>query len=514
MMTNVASRLRQHKAEAILLLLLTPVVIVGGFLVSLGNKLLDVMLLGIVGGGFLLFLPLRLLMILLIVTTLLIAGTAEYFGHFSQAQWIPFLMAFAYFIRLPLEMLNSGRRGSGAADRAPALYWLIAAYLVLILLAAAANQAPIMQTVVGAKSYMFFWSVMFLVLASDITPKQLDDFWKAVVIVAAAQLPFVLYQHFVIMKTRVAMYAFDAVVGTFGGDPKGGGSSATLSLYMLVAALYATALYRERLLARRLWVACLGFCLLVVALGETKVMFVLVPPAFAIVYWDRIKRSFGALVGFSAAMVLVVGALLAVYQFAYWDDSLRSRGMLDGVEKSISYVVDPHNMTRESGEVGRGAALNLWWQDRSTDALRRTIGYGPGASRATSNVSVGEVAKRYQPYAIDANAAAALLWDTGVIGLLLFSAILVSGALLAYRVADRVPVGSLQRAGLRTATAVLFCLFITIPYNRSVVDQAAVQLLMVFCLAYGAYWHRSNGAGDQGVAVSIPRGAGGIQESG
>jgi len=491
---TVRLRIPRISSELLLYVLVTPLVVFLGLVVSLGDKLLDMMIFAIVGGGFLLFLPLPFLMYALIITTLLIAGTAEYFGKISQAQWIPFLMALALYARLPFEMLRNNRATSSRVDKQnpPALYWLIAIYLALIVLTAIVNQAPILQTLVGAKSYLFFWSFLFLILVANLPPEQLDSFWKSIVLVAVLQLPFVIYQHFVIMKQRVALWGADAVVGTFGGDPNGGGSNSTLLLYMLVAALYATALYREGLLKRGWWLSTLFLSATVIALGETKIALVLIPLGFAIVYWDHLKRNFAALAGFAAVMAVAIGSLLVIYQLAYWDDMFRSRSLGESIEKSVNYMTDPYNMKRETGEVGRTAALNLWWEDPKADALRRTIGYGPGASRGRSTISIGEVALRYVPYEINANAAAALLWDLGVIGLLLFSAILASGALLAYRAAGWVAPNSPQRAGLRTAAALLACLFIMIPYNRYVVDQAAVQLLMVFCLAYAAYWYRAS----------------------
>jgi hypothetical protein len=479
--------------ETVLTVLMTPVVIFFGLVLSLGDKLLDIALFGIVGGCFLLFLPLPLVMLALVVTTLLIAGTAEYFVGVTQAQWIPFLMALALYARVPLEMLRHGRTRPKCVERhsTPALYWLIGCYLSLIIFTALVNQAPIVQTLVGSKSYIFFWSFLFLILVADITPQNLNSFWKWIVAVAVLQLPFALYQHFVIMKMRVSMWAADAVAGTFGGDPNRGGANATLLLYMLVAALYATALYREGLLKRGWWLASLLLSAVVIALGETKIAVVLVPLSFFIIYWDHLKKNIGSLLGFAAIMVLAIGALVAFYQFAYWSDSLRSRSLTESAEKSVKYMVDPNNMTRENGEVGRVAALNLWWEDPQADVVRRAIGYGPGASRGVSTVSIGEVAKRYLPYTINTSAAATLLWDVGVIGLACLLAILISGALLAYRVAGKVASNSPQRAGLRTATASLVCMLIMVPYNRSVVDEAAVQLLMLFCLGYAAYWYRA-----------------------
>ena len=475
-------------------LLLPLVCVVGGFAVGIGDKFLSLLIFGVVGGIFLLFLPLQFVMQLLIVVTLLIAGTAEYFGGISQAQWIPFLMALALYARVPLEKLHQDI-GKGKADiksRTPILYWFIAIYLLLFLLTAVVNQAPILQIVVGAKSYLFYWSCLFLILVSGIAPANLDSFWKSIVGVAVLQLPFVLYQHFVIMKGRASMWAADAVVGTFGGDPKSGGSNSTLLIYMLVLAIYTTALHRGELLRRSWWLASLCIAAIVIGLGETKVAVILIPLAFAVVYWDRLRNSLGAMLGFSAVMVVAVGALLTAYQFAYWDDSLNSRGISESVEKSVHYIVDPNNMTRSTGEVGRVAALNLWLQDPDADTMTRLVGYGPGASRGLSTVTIGGVAKRYLPYVITTSTAATLLWDFGVIGLLCFSSILISGVLLAYRAATLVEPNSPQQAGLRAAAAALACMVVMIPYNRSAIDLAPDQFLMVFCLAYGAYWHRAN----------------------
>lgn len=336
----------------------------------------------------------------------------------------------------------------------------------------------------------FFWSVLLVIMQAHISTETLERIWKTLLFVAAVQLPFVFYQHFVVMPQRAAMWAFDAVVGTFGGDPVSGGANITLVLYALVASLYATALYRNSLLQRKRWVAVLGISGIVIILGEVKLVVVLIPTSFFILYLDRFRQNWRSLVRFTLVVTVGLMALLAFYQAVYWDDSLRSRGIVESMEKSVSYIVDPYNMTLKTGEVGRFASLHLWWSDPKTDVIQRLVGYGLGASRSRSTVALGEVAQRYWPYDINSTAMAMLLWDAGILGFVCFSSLVLCGAFFAYRLSSAEAIPIQQRAGLRTASSALVCLFIMIPYNRYIVDQSPEQLLMVFCLGYAMHCYR------------------------
>ena len=191
-------------------------------------------------------------------------------------------------------------------------------------------------------------------------------------------------------------------------------------------------------------------------------------------------------------MALLAG-LLAFYQSAYWSWSLHSKSVMESVERSIDYIIDPRNIDPATGEVGRVASLNLWRQDPHADAGTRILGYGVGASRSRSSISIGEVAKRYTPLDISSTTVSALLWDVGVLGLAVFCAILLLAAIQGFRLAKRPGIPVFHHACLKTS-AIALCLMLTmVPYNRYMVDQASVQFLMMFCLGQIAFWRRLQG---------------------
>jgi len=463
-----------------------------GALVALGALQIDLLLVGLVTGAFLLVFSLALSFWALALLTLVISGVAEYFFRVSQAQWIPYLVAMFLYVKLLLDSALSvkGHFSGTVKPRMPAFVWLGIAYLAVIGVSFAVNVPPLAQALVGAKNYVPFWSVLFALAAGALAPYAIAHVWWALVAIAVIQLPFVLYQNVVVMRGRGDIWAYDSVVGTFGGNPMGGGSNSALALFMLAVLVFAAALWRRGALATRWLIALSAIAAAVIALGETKIVVILIPCAAVMLFWDRIRSSSFAAAGTALGLAVVLGGLLLLYQAAFWSWSLRTKSVVESVEKSVGYIVDPYNINPTTGEVGRMASLKLWWSDSTADLSTRTIGYGAGASRSRSTVAIGEVAKRFIPLDIGATAAAVLLWDVGVVGFALFVGVLAFAAVRGLRIAgaDEIPV--FHRACLQASSIVLAMMLVMVPYNRYVVDQASVQLLMMFCLGQIAFWHR------------------------
>ena len=94
----------------------------------------------------------------------------------------------------------------------------------------------------------------------------------------------------------------------------------------------------------------------------------------------------------------------------------------------------------------------------------------------------GPVAKRFKPLSIDATATAMLLWDTGLLGMLSFTGIIVCGIYTGLRYIRRGE-GSPRQLAMAEASTAALCLFLTmLIYNRTLLDEPTVQLLFFFCL--------------------------------
>ena len=463
-----------------------------GAVVALGAIQFDVLLLGVLVGAFLLAFHASFSLWVLAILTLVISGIAEYFFRISQAQWTPALIAFFLYLKVFVDkaLARHGLLNEALGRSLPLFVWLAILYLGLIALSVMLNQPQPAQALVGAKNYVPFWSVLFLLSAGALAPNSIARMWWGLVVIAFIQLPFVLYENIVVMRGRGDLWAFDSVVGTFGGDPRGGGSNSALVLFMFVICVFAVALWRRGLLGIGWVLAIAAVCVAAIALGEAKIVAIFLPVASVLLFWDKIRTSPLKAIGLGMAVMAVLAGLLVFYQSAYWNFALRSQSVTESVQRSIDYIIDPRNIDLTTGEVGRVASLNLWREDPRADAGTRILGYGIGASRSRSSISIGEVARRYMPLDISATAAAALLWDVGVLGFSVFCAILVLGAIQGFAIARKPEIPVLHQACLKASAITLCLMLIMVPYNRYVVDQASVQFLMMFCLGQIAFWQR------------------------
>jgi hypothetical protein len=297
-------------------------------------------------------------------------------------------------------------------------------------------------------------------------------------------VPFVLQQAY-------STTNWDAVVGTFGGDPDGSGASGILMVFAIIGILAAINLWQTRRLGL-LWVTVvIGLNIVVVGLAEVKAFFVLFPLALLVQQWRNVRRRPLLFVTLMSGAMLIVYFLIGFYEQLYL---ARSPGRIqlsaiDSVERSIAYFFDVNGVNFVTGEVSRGASINLWLNDSETGLIQRLVGYGAGSSRPRSTIAIGEVAMRFAPLNIAATSLSQLLWDTGIIGAGLFTLALLSAIRLAGRLARQTS-NEVLRSQLQTVMALLTVLVPFLIYDRSLVDQPTMQLLLATVVGVLIALHR------------------------
>jgi hypothetical protein len=321
-----------------------------------------------------------------------------------------------------------------------------------------------------ATFYWFYWK-----------PEMMEKLWKLTIWILLIQLPVTFYQHFFIMSQRAR--GWDSVVGTFGGTPLVGGLSWLAAFFVIISMAYVLACWNRGIMRGRhaLWICLAG--LGVVMLGEVKAAFLWMPFCAFVVLRQRILKNVMSAVAFGATTAVLLVGIYAAYQAFYWDDAITGPRTYEEQAEEDSYFFDPNNVNWRTGEIGRVASLAIWADDRAASLPTRLIGYGPGASKSAGPVGGGgPVAKRYQPLAIDATAAAVLLWDVGLIGTLAYAGILLSGVITGWRYVRRGEGSPRQLAIAEASTAALFLFVTMLIYNRTLLDEPTVQLLFYFCL--------------------------------
>jgi len=440
-------------------------------------------------------LPLPWLLVTTLFVSAVFSGSVEYFLGVSQANWIPFVLAGFVAVRAILES------GFGLQTRAfgrsmnpaglPFFAWPALIYLSLVIASAAANLIPVAQALAAFKNYLLMWGVLVAFFCMGNVGRTSTWLWRSVVIVAILQLPVVLYQRIFIagrLGNTASSLGFDAINGTFGGGILGGRSGA-LVMFTCIALAYLLILWRERRISG---IRMAGLSLLMLPtlfIVEVKAVIFWLPAVAFIVFFAQIRRRpFLFLIGVACSLLLVLG-VIAAYRFSYYAPA-GDQTLATFFSRDLAYMWDPERYNPATREMGRVSVLVHWWNETSvTDLARWLFGYGPGASRGTSSVAVGSIAGKY-PFFIDISAAAMLVWDLGVAGLISFCSILMFGAVSALRLKrmDRLPTA--LRIELEAAMVGLLLILSSVIYVRDVIDGTTIQFMLFFLLGLVIHGNR------------------------
>lgn len=415
------------------------------------------------------------------VVTFLIQGSLLYFAGLHAATWIATGMAAMFLFRLLLDcaLVRRHRRQPDYPENGRALLIACGAYFLCYGASIAMTRPPLAQLVSAAKSNLPMYAVLgsFFFFRWPLT--QIERLWKLAVFIMLVQLPVTLYQHFFVSSLR--HNGFDSVVGTFGGTPLAGGLSSIMVLFVVGAmAWVASRWHHGALSGRRALLWCMaGFA--AILLGEVKAAFIWLPICLLFVLRKRVLRNVMAFAMYGILSAALLSVIYVAYDQMYWTDAhARSR---QEQEKADNYFFDVNNVDYSTGEISRGASLAFWYNDRDAVLPQRLLGYGPGASKSAGALGGGGViAQRFQPLAVDATAAAVLLWDEGILGALSYASILIAGLWTARQALRRPDLTPAARAVLDTSTGILLVYVTLLIYNRTQLDEPTSELLLMFCL--------------------------------
>lgn len=478
-------------APVVLGVLILPLGALLGMVIALGSQQLTLLAVGGVAGLLLLFLSSSSILTLLLVIGFVGVGLAWYYLGFFQATWLPYALSMFLWLKLPIDALagNNARQGVMLSGL-PAFAGFLLAFFVVAIVSTAVNQTPVINWLVGGKNFLFIWSIAFLVASGAISEDYLKRAWVGLLGVALLQAPFAAVQHF---TTFASSGNWDAIVGTFGGDPEFSGGTGAMAIFLSIAVGLALAFTKNRQIP--LWAGVVTFIAIMTALllSEAKVFFVLVPLMVAVVLLREVRRR-PAFVLASLAAVLASGTIVAVfYMNTYYKPG--QSGLYDADARSyLDYIsgwdTQPDFVNRKTGEVSRLGAPLIWFklsQEAGPDKM--LIGYGMTGSRISQTVGYGAAAKTVR-FNLTTSTLTVLLWDTGALGAIFFVVMLALAALSAWRLSSSVRIPLFHRTALEaTAGAFAVCL-VSCLYNNALVDGPALQIFLAFMVGYVLYWSR------------------------
>lgn len=363
---------------------------------------------------------------------LVFCGLVQYFTGVLAVLWLPFFLT---LLMLGLLVMQT-RYEALQLDKQEIV--VLALYFIFLAMAGVSTllQGGLTVAIVGFKNEIAISLVMLCLLLGFCRESQIYRVTKTLYWVFYAQFPIVIYQLLFVVPQRVAMRGedekWDSVVGTFGGDPMGGGNTAAMGLFCLLIMLLKVSEFKHGLTTFKSMAlhVILGCALCIV--GEVKFVILLSPLLLAWVWIMpsyvkgvskvNIKALLLIFAGMALLIALAVVILASGYSSAFGSDPTQSSFSI--FLDSLSYIFDP-NYIMPNGEVGRFTTLIFWSKNNDLWGLSGTLfGYGLNATNSGSSVSPGFLNLTYN-LILDSTSLSMLLWEVGVIGTLIFIGLII-----------------------------------------------------------------------------------------
>jgi hypothetical protein len=450
-----------------------------GLIATTANPVLIALVVGLMGGVALLMVP-RVSIWIIIVFGLTSGFFVSLLPGLSKVPWALTLLS--------MLLLLPGLIKFTEVKKIPVFIWISLIFIFYALLVSVTQWNSLPQLFAGFKRYFQMYGLMFALVLLAFKPEDYKHWLKLMLIIALVQLPFALFEHFILASMRLgrgvgAAEASDVVAGTLGANMEGGSANAEMATFLIMAMAFLVARWREGLIEKsRTMLLCL-VCLLPLGLGETKVVIVLLPIVWLILMRDDIKKKSGRFVLQFLGLLIVTSILGLIYL------GLNNGVSGDVLSQTLNYNVGSQGYGNFI--LNRTTVIGFWWANHSwNDPVVLLFGHGLGSSYFSPGNSVpGHVAVRYIGYGIDLTSASSILWDTGLLGLLLFMAIFVA----AWSTAGRLRKISDTRFVRADALAIQSCivvLLIFVFYDSALVNMQSFELICALILGYLGYLAR------------------------
>lgn len=438
---------------------------------------LNIYLVGAIAGLTLLALSVERLVMATLVVTFLVVGPVEYFTG-MRIVWIAYGMVILVALRSLIAKLSM-RRETPAPIPMPGLLVLLGLFFAVQIAMTLVQRPPTGLLIVEVRDRFLPWLLLLPFLFRQIDAEGCKRIWKLVAAFAFFQLPFVLFQYFYYGRKRTDSTWWDAIVGTFIGDPHRGGDSGAMALFVISVAALMLGLWRAKALSTRYLVLLLPPILGCLLMSEVKVALFLIPLGVLGVFGLELVRRPAVATAIVLSTALIVAGIYTSYGTLFSENASGTGGLESGAKFSF----DP-GMIKSNGEMGRFAALNYWWNHGGDflGGVGYAFGNGIGSSNSDNPFELGVVARRVAPVHIAATGAVKLLWEGGVFGLAVFLVLLTSIYVRIMRLAAQC--SDLQLRGLCYGLCAIVLLDAAhLFYTKSVIGHTPQIYILVVLIA-------------------------------
>ncbi len=461
-----------------------------GMIAVTANPIFIGLAVGGVVGLFLLAIP-KITIQIVIVLGLSTPALLDMAGHgLSRALWAISLMAMLLWVTGLLNLFDLNRKKN---KHVPLFIWVAIIFSVYTIFSTISHLHSFGELFGGFKRYFQTFGLMLAMVTMMFSKDDFDKWLKILLGIAFLQLPFALFERFILVPLRGGLagggQATDVVAGTMGANLDGGSPNAIMVTFVLLAFAFVFSRWKVGLIntARLQLYSCI--LLLPLVLGETKIVVVMLPLMALVLMRKDLMREPGKYIPIIAAMFMATIAL--AYFYVYF---LLNTTFSEAIADTISYNLQ--DVGYGTSFLNRTTAMSFWWKLHSwQDPISFLFGHGLGSSYG-SGYQAGHMAALYPGYGINLTTISTLLWDVGMVGLVLYVLIFIVAWMQLSGLWKKSQNKQVKADCLAMQSGIAITLLFLI-YGDSQVNLLVHEMIISILLAYAAFlmqqqWRESN----------------------
>ena len=438
---------------------------------------------GMVLGIFLLSMPKKIIW-LVIVLGLATPALLDMAGHgFSRMLWAISMLALLLWVP---GLFYAIRLNPKQEKHVPVFIWVAGFFVIYALFASVINLHSFGEFLGGFKRYFQAFGLMLALATMALTRKDFDAWLKLLLGIALLQLPFALFERFVLVALRGGMAAggeaTDVVAGTMGANLQGGSPNAIMVTFVLIAFAFVFSRWKEKLIDTSRFFLLSFILLTPLVLGETKVVVVMLPILALILLRKDIKKEPLKYLPIFIGLLLMTLALGYVYVYYMLDSNF-----VEAFKGIVSYNVG--NIGYGKLLLNRTSVMTFWWGLHSwADPITFMLGHGLGSSYG-SGQAAGHMAQLYPGYGINLTTISSILWDLGLVGLVLYVSIFIVAWVQVGNLWKKTQSPTIK-ADCMAIQAGIALTFLFLVYSDSQINLLVHEIIIAAMLGYAAFLYR------------------------
>ncbi|MES2579545.1 MAG: hypothetical protein V4552_03285 [Pseudomonadota bacterium] len=457
---------------------------VGFGLISVTNNPIFIGLaVGMVLGIFLLAMPKKIIW-LVIFLGLATPALLDMAGHgFSRMLWAISMLALLLWVPGTFYLI---RLNPKQEKHVPLFIWMAGIFVIYALIASVINMHSFGELFGGFKRYFQAFGLMLALATMMLSRKDFDGWLKLLLGIALLQLPFALFERFVLVTLRGGIAAggeaTDVVAGTMGANLKGGSPNAIMVTFVLIAFAFVFSRWKEKLISTSQLFLLSLLLLTPLVLGETKVVVVMLPILALVLLRKDIKKDPLKYLPIFISLLFITVAFGYIYVYYMLDSTF-----VEAFRGTISYNIG--NVGYGKLLLNRTSAMTFWWELHSwADPINFLLGHGLGSSYG-SGQDAGSMARMYPGYGINLTTVSSILWDLGLVGLVFYISVFVAAWVQVGNIWKRTQSHKIK-ADCMAIQAGISLTFLFLIYSDSQVNLLVHEIIIAVMLGYAAFLYQ------------------------